>query len=387
MESIVESWDRVVQLLQRLGEGSTTNEITAFTDGDALFERFWERIESAERRVWVETYILGDDRVGRRTLEALERAAKRGCHVALIIDAVGSLSAPADAIERLREAGACVLVFNPVLDGLFRWRPRRRSRLQRNHRKIAVIDDNIAFVGGMNISEDYAGAKYGRGTFVDCHLEVNGPAVIDLAGIISGLLRECGQTVPPHEWHRRNGGGDFVQVLESTGWTGKRQIQRAMRLAVRGSRRSVDIATPYFVPPPRLLRRLVAAARRGRRVRLLVAGRSDVPVVTVAARHVYRRLLSEGVRIYELDVTVLHAKLAIFDGVYAMVGSFNLDHWSDARNLEVKVGVVSPTAIVELAQWYDRLVESAREITLDRHDRRRWLHRVLGWLAYQVLRI
>ena len=155
---------------------------------------------------------------------------------------------------------------------------------------------------------------------------------------------------------------------------------------IRRSRRSVDVATPYLVPPARTMRALERAARRGVAVRLLVAGLSDVPMVTLAARHVYGRLLRSGVRIHEVHATTLHAKVAIGDGVYAMVGSFNLDQWSDRRNLEVTVGVVSPRTVADLGSWFEGAVGAAQEITVEWLGRRSLADRLKAWVAYVLLR-
>ncbi|MCA9286722.1 MAG: phosphatidylserine/phosphatidylglycerophosphate/cardiolipin synthase family protein, partial [Phycisphaerales bacterium] len=376
-------WDRTLAILSRIAGGTLGNAVHAYTDGDEFLDDLWAAIDGAERRVWIETYMLEDDRVGLRTLAALERAVQRGCDTALVLDAVGSFDLPRERLDALRAAGATVVEFNPVLAD----DRRQRTLLNRDHRKIVSIDDRIAFVGGMNLSEDYAGPRHGRGTFLDCHLQVRGPAAADLGSIVASVLAEAGVPAPSVAWGGASQGGAFAQVLESTGRAGKRQIQRAMRVVFRRSLRSVDIATPYFVPSPRVLRSLERAARRGVRVRLLVAGRSDVPVATLAARHVYRRLLRAGVHVHELQTGVLHAKVAIADGVYAMVGSFNLDWWSDVRNLEVKVGLVDAETIGQLCAWFEALVATAHKVTVATEARRGWLDRALGWIAYHLLRL
>ena len=186
-----------------------------------------------------------------------------------------------------------------------------------------------------------------------------------------------------------------VQVLQSSGRGGKREIQRELRAAMASAERTADFATPYFVPTRKLADAMIAASRRGVRVRLLTAGRSDVPVVAFAARHVYARLLRRGVRIFELHTGVLHAKTSIIDGVYAMVGSANLDQWSHKRNLELNVGLLDgagdrlrPGGVVtRLQRGFDERIAVSREVALAAHLRRPWWRRLLEWLAYLVLRL
>ncbi|MFO0874712.1 MAG: phosphatidylserine/phosphatidylglycerophosphate/cardiolipin synthase family protein [Phycisphaerales bacterium] len=401
---LADHWERVLVDMLRRTRAAGGNAVQVFTDGDELFERMWTDIDAARRQVWVETYILEDDRVGRRTIDGLAAAARRGCETILFVDAFGSGKLPFRAMAPIVEGGGRVCVFNPP-----RWRwLLRRSPLQRNHRKLTVIDGCVGYVGGMNISEDYAGLRHGRGTFRDCQLRIVGPAVRVLGESMADVLCEAdvalcpvplgeGAATPTSSARPGRGGatlrqGDdgstaLIQVLESAGRTGRRQIQREMRVAINAARRTLDIATPYFVPPRPLYEAMKAAARRGARVRLLVAGRSDAPIVTLAARHVYDGLLRRGVRVFELHDATLHAKTAVFDGVYAMVGSFNLDRWSDKRNLEIKVGIVDPATIAALEAEFESLVRRAVEITSRSHAARSWGARVAQWLAYHAMRV
>lgn len=398
---LADHWERVLAEMLRRTRAAAGNAVEVFIDGDALFERLWADIDAAQRQVWVETYILEDDRVGRRTIDALVAAAKRGCEAILFVDAFGSNKLPSKAIAPIIEAGGRVCLFNPPRW----WWLVRRSPLQRNHRKAIFIDGRIGYVGGMNISEDYAGPRHGRGTFRDCQLRIVGPAASLLGESMADVLCNTEAGVRPvplrGEWATaarspgagRVGSGEahgsnaLVVVLESAGRTGRRQIQREMRAAFNAARRTLDIATPYFVPPRPLYQTLKAAARRGVHVRLVTAGRSDAPIMTLAARHVYDGLLRRGVHIFELHDTTLHAKTAVVDGVYAMVGSFNLDGWSDKRNLEIKVGVVDPTTIRTLGAEFETLVGRAEKVTPRTQAARPWHARVVQWMAYHAARV
>lgn len=376
-------------MLLRLGGASTGNQTQMFCDGDCMFEAMWTIIGAARRRVLLEMYIFEPDRVGLRTLELLTDAAKRGCEVRVLLDAVGS-SGIADAhVQTLRDSGGIVEFFNPL-------RPlaRRRSLLQRDHRKIVVVDDEVGYCGGMNVSEDYAGTKYGNGRFRDCQIMVRGPAVRDLTLVFASSWRlqtRATIRVPQAELSAEGqslpGEGKFVQVLASSGATGRRSIQKAMRLTIGRAARHCRITNPYFIPPPRLMRAMAAAAKRGVDVQVITAGLNDVPIARCAARHIYGWFLRRRVRIFEMFERTLHAKTVEVDGVYGTVGTFNFDRWSYARNLEVNVAALDGEVARELQGLWEADMQYAQEVTLRDWERRNWWQRFIDWAAYQLAKL
>lgn len=382
-------WERIALVLLRLGGASTGNQTQMFCDGDGMFEAMWAMIAASRRRVLLEMYILEPDRVGLRTLELLADAAKRGCEVRVLLDAVGSSRITDAHVQPLRDRGGIVEFFNPL-------RPlaRRRSLLQRDHRKIIVVDDEVGSCGGMNVSEDYAGTKHGNGRFRDCQIMVRGPAVRDLTQVFaSSWRRQTGATirVPPAEQEgegkSQQGEGKFVQVLASSGGTGRRSIQKAMRLTIGRAARHCRITNPYFVPPPRLMRAMAAAAKRGVDVQVMTAGLNDVPLVRCAARHIYGWFLRRRVRIFEMFERTLHSKTVEVDGVYGTVGTFNFDRWSYARNLEVNVAALDGDVATELQRQWEADMQYATEVTLCDWERRSWWRRLVDWAAYQLLKL
>jgi cardiolipin synthase len=379
--SLFDAWRATMRLLRPLGAVSFGNEVEVVTDGDALFESMWEAIDGATRSVTMSTYTLEPDRVGQRTLRALADASARGCTVTFVYDAIGSFRLGEDDVRPLRETGARVVAYNPLL----RWR--RRSRLVRNHQKILVVDRELGFCGGMNVAEEYAGERHGTGLFRDTHLVLRGPCVADLAelalGVVGGEEERVARPRQAVAWVA----GTLVQILESNVRRQRRAIQRALKMTVRRAQERCYLTTPYFVPSGRLMGRLKRAARRGVDVRILTAGRSDVPIVRLASQHLYGRLLRAGVRIYELQSGTLHAKTAAIDGLYASVGSFNLDHWSDRRNLEVNVSFLDAAMAGEIEDAFEHDLEGAREMHLGHWERRSPLQRALHWAAYQLMRI
>jgi cardiolipin synthase len=383
------------------------NQVQVFEEGDRLIESIWRDIEGARREILVETYIIEDDRVGGRVVELLESAARRGCRAVLLHDAVGSMNFPRDRLAAAAQAGVSVAAFNSPLAAPrgMRAAAMRFGVLQRDHRKLIVVDGRVAYTGGANLSEDYAGPEHGNGRFDDTHLRIVGPAVRLLRETLITLLAQSRVELPSEAPGRVSSSelgsdaaepdpaaadaasGVTVQVLESSGWRKKREIQRELRLAIECASFSLDITTPYFVPPERIVEALIAAARRGVRVRLLTAGRSDVPVMAFAARHVYERLLRRGVQIFEMDSPIVHAKTTIADGLYALVGSANMDQWSYRRNLELNVGLFGELCVARLEAGFERRRRTAREVTLRGHSRRGWWRSLLEWAAYTLMRL
>jgi cardiolipin synthase A/B len=380
--AFAQHWEWLVHRLLKFGGSTSGNSVKLFCDGDEMLEDVWQAIDNAQSFVWFEMYTLEPDKVGKRMLEGLANAAKRGCDVRIMLDAVGSSTLKDTDLQAVRDAGAFVEIFNPLLS----WR-RRGPFLRRDHRKIIIVDGSVGFCGGMNVSEEYAGYKYGVARFQDCHVLLQGPCVRDLCNVFAGSWRRLTDQHLSLPRRQERVGSTFLQVQASSGRLGRRAIQRALRLTTRHSLRHCYITTPYFVPPLRLIRALNRAAERGVDVRILTAGENDVPIVALAARHIYGRLLHKGVRIFEMFDTTLHAKTITIDGVYSTVGSFNLDTWSFNRNLEVNIAMVDPAIAEAMKNLFMENIAKSREMTLDGWSKRGWFTKLRHWLAYQILRI
>lgn len=381
-DDLARRWEWIATSLLKFGGASEGNSVAIHCDGDQCLEAIWQAIAQATSRIWLEMYTIEPDRVGTRTIRELTLAAQRGCEVVLLYDAVGSLRLGETHLKPLRDAGARIEAFNPIR----RWW-RGHLLLRRDHRKIIVIDGSIGFCGGMNISEDYAGTKHGNCRFHDCLVRMEGPCVRDLAAVFASSWRLRKDERLPLPQRSPPAGSVFAQVLSSRGALGRRTIQRSLRLTIRHAGASCFITTPYFVPPPRLMRAIIRAAERGVDVRILTAGDCDVPIVRVAAQHIYGSLLRKGVRLYEMRDCTLHAKTIVIDGLFSVVGSFNLDTWSDKRNLESNIAMLDARVAGDVQAAFQRDISSATQITLDAWRKRRWWQRILNWLAYQLLSV
>lgn len=381
-----QAWRTTAGRLLALGGQSQGNELVLFTNGDDAFTAMLRAIESARVRVWLEVYIFEPDPLGLRVLEALTAAARRGVEVKLLVDALGSQDLKDIHLAPLRAAGGGVAIFNPLR---FRRGPGRALPfLLRDHRKILIIDDNHGFCGGMNVAVDYAGPTMGNNRFRDTHLLLSGPGVVHLADVFANGW-EHATNERPTLWHPGppKHEGSHLQILGSDRFLGRRRIQRALHTAISRSERTAYLTTPYFVPPPKLLRALRHAARRGVDVQVLTAGISDVPIAAAAARHLYGTLLEDGVKIFELGTQTLHAKTAVVDGLYAHVGSFNLDPWSFERNLEVCAMTLDPGFAEALEAVFANDLLQSEEVTADAWRRRTTWQRFKGFVAWHIARL
>jgi cardiolipin synthase len=338
------------------------SSVELLSGGDALFPRMLEAIASAEKSIHLEVYTLSLDSVGTRFVEALERAALRGLKVRVVMDGWGSVEDGQDIVTRLGTTGANVTIFNPFSAWL-------RGNVLRNHRKILVVDEACAFIGGINIAEPYASRGPVEG-WADLAVEVRGPACRGL----SARLR--GEKVPAEE--------DSNIRIRLSGFGGGGRLQKRYVRAMERARSKAYLAQAYFLPSGAFIRSLLRAAKRGVEVNLLLAGRSDVPFSRLATMRLYRQMLNAGIRIFEWDQSVLHAKAAAIDDAILLVGSFNLDPLS-LVNLEALVEVRDHPAVTAGSRWMESRAAFSREVTLADCQRSRfqaWVLDVLGlWAA------
>ena len=346
------------------GDGLTAavESVELLDGGDQAYPRMLAAIAQATRSVHLEVYAFASSGVGARFIEALSEAAGRGVEVRVVIDGWGSASDGSHVAAALRAAGCETKIYN-------RLRVLLLGRFARNHRKMLLIDDELAFLGGINIGDENLRAA-GRPGWADLAFEIRGPQCARLRQMI-------------HRRPRRP--IDSVMRIELCGLGGGWRLRRRYIKAFSGARQRILIAHGYFLPDRGIVRAITAAARRGVQVRLLLAGSSDVPFARAATRRLYRRLLVAGVRIHEWSHSVLHAKLATVDGQRLIAGSFNLDPFSLA-NLEVLVEVSESKVVGQAEAWIHDHLARARPITHAEASSRMqtWLFGPLGWLVARL---
>jgi cardiolipin synthase len=329
------------------------NRVSLLRDGAQAYPAMLEAISAARSTLCVETYIFREDRTGLRFAEALMARARAGVEVNLIYDGWGS-SVSTELRDRLRAAGVRVVEFGPIrLHSRYLVRLARVfARLRRrNHRKALIADGRVGFTGGLNLSDDYASEAAGGSGWRDTHVRLEGPAAVELEKVFLDTWRRSrGPAIDLARYRRpfpmsaAAPEASKVRIVCNTFLRERKDIRRAYVTAIQGARRQIHLTHAYFLPPVKVLRALQHSARRGVEVSVILAATTDVPLVRMAARAIYGRLLRAGVRVFEWRGRVLHAKTAVVDGNWATVGSANLDYLSLRENLEVN-------AVVEDAEF------------------------------------
>jgi cardiolipin synthase len=360
-------------------------EVTVLRDGHETFGSMLATIGAARSSICFETYILAADATGERFKAALIEKARAGVTVRLLYDAVGSFGLSDAWLDELRAAGAEVIDFNPIA----LWRL-RFNLSHRDHRKILVVDNSIAFTGGLNLSDDYATVADGGVGWHDMHCRVRGPIVLDLARLFRRTwLRARGTRYPAPP--RANdamgvGGTAFVRLLENTKRRQRTTIRRAYMHVIKAARESVLIQNAYFLPDRGLRRVLARAVRRGVKVSVIVPGHSDVKLVEWASLYVLRRLARRGVEILRWRGPMMHAKTAVVDALWSTIGTYNFDAQSRFNNLECTVEILDGQVGETLVAEYDGDRPNCEPYDESTWRALPWWKRAFAWIAYRLRR-
>lgn len=361
------------------------NRVALLKDGLQAYPAMLEAIASAKQTLCLETYILRDDELGVRFLDALEDRARAGVEVLLMFDAFGSDVSEVN-LARLRAAGVKLLMFRPwrYLGSLSRaWSKVKR----RNHRKSLIVDGVIGFTGGLNISKNYAAVIDGGDGWRDTHVRIWGPDAQALEKLFLGTwLQNKGPRFDERRFRRPVVAGcKQIKVVGNDFALDRKGIRRAYEEAFARARDRVFVTNAYFLPPAKMVKALVMAARRGVRVAVILAATTDVKIVLWAARGLYPRLLNNGIEVYEwANGRVLHAKTAVVDGTWATVGSSNLDPLSLRQNLEVNAIVTEPAFASALERMFVEDLAQCQRITLADVKQYGLLERLVSWVAYRL---
>jgi cardiolipin synthase len=339
-----------------------------FIEGDGLYRAMMDDIAAAESIIRMESYIFASDTIGRQIARVLAAQAGHGRQVRLRVDYAGSrLKLSVALVRELREAGV-------RFEWSRRWRLMRPWEFhRRNHRKLLIIDDAIAYTGGFNVHDESSHRVAGESRWRDTHVRIRGPAVRQAIDIFDELNGEVhvGAPLSSSFWLIPNS-----TLRCRTVW--RCELDRVFRTATR----RIWLTTPYFVPDRRLRRRLVRAARRGVDVRVLTPARNDVPIAQWAARALYSGLLKQGVRLFEYEPRILHAKTLLVDDAWGAVGTANLDYRSLFVNAEVNLVARHQGFCEALAIQFSTDLDSSQEIHPERWRlRSRWsiVREALAW--------
>lgn len=324
-KKIVDPEQYLLSALERAGETRfiPANQIRLLQDGPEVFSAWFEAIETAKDSIYLENYIFHQDMIGTKLLQALIRKVKMGVQVFVLYDWVGSLGTSPSFFQQLIQAGGQVRTFNPFRLG------NPLAGIQRDHSKLLCVDERIGFVGGLCVGDAFAGnPELQIPPWRDTAVRIEGPAGIMLSRLFRQIWALCGPPLPDVPLAQtaldsQIDQGAMVQVIRAIPSRSRFYRQFHLLLSLATSR--IWITDAYFVLPPTLYEALLAAAREGIDVRVLVPRHSDIPVISWLSRSGYGSLLSAGVRIFEWEGPMLHAKTSVIDGLWSRIGSSNMN--------------------------------------------------------------
>jgi cardiolipin synthase len=356
------------------------NRVELLVDGPMTYEAMFSAIGEAKDHINMETYIIENDEIGQRFVNLLIRKQLSGVQVNLIYDSFGSINTPKEFFKPLQKSGASVLEFNPInpLVTSKHW-----QLFRRDHRKLLIVDGQIAFVGGVNISSVYSSGSFNR--FIaakrdepwrDTHLRLVGPVVSEFQSLFMATWRnQNGGELASKNYFPDlvNMGNELVRAIGSSPEEPYSQIYVTLLSAINSAETQVFLTNAYFVPDSKLLAALKEAVQRGVDVRLLLPEKTDSLLVFYASRSYYEELLSVGVKIYERQDAILHAKTAVIDGVWSTIGSTNLDWRSFTNNQEINAVILGQDFGTKMRIMFEKDMESSIDITLEM-----WRSRSIG---------
>jgi cardiolipin synthase len=350
------------------------NEIDLLINGDAIFPAYLETLRGARETINLLTYVYWQGDIAEEVADVLCDRARAGVEVNVLLDWVGTARMDTALVDRMSDAGVTVRKFRPLRP----WTVRRLGN--RTHRKVAVVDGCVGLIGGVGIAEEWTGDADDPGHWRDTHVRVRGPVVRSLQGAFAeNWLESTGDVLvgptylPPIE---PIDGGPPMQVVRSAAGVGDTDAEALYFLALACAKESIDLTAAYFAPRPAFASALTDAAERGVAVRVLVPGpNADKEFVRLAGRRTYAELLEGGVRVFEYQPTMLHAKTLVVDGAWASVGSVNFDNRSFQLNDEATLCVQGEDFARALTEQFEEDLSVSEEIEPERWSERPMRHR------------
>lgn len=349
--------------------------LTLFVEGDALYDAMHVDLERARRAIRLESYIFNEDEIGAGFLHQLAQRARAGVIATLRLDAVGSWQGLRPAARAALATAGVELHWSRAWSWRVPWQLHRR-----NHRKLLIVDEAVAYLGGFNIHRESSKRAVGATRWRDTHVRITGPLVLDAIAVFDRDAR-LGR-----HWQPRQTKG--IYLLPNRTRRCRHRLRCAFSERFLAARSRLWLTTPYFVPDRLSQQRLCDAAQRGVDVQLLVPGKNDVRLAQWASRAAYSRLLRAGVRIFEYQPRVLHAKTALVDHDWGTVGTANFDYRSFFVNDELNLIAEDVAFNAELARHFERDRAQSREITAAPWSRRPWhaaVAEAIGWWARRWL--
>ncbi len=383
MLSLGDGHRTMFQLATNIGRSpiSFSTDTEVLTDGEETFSKILEELEKATHHIHLVYYIVRHDEIGTKIKDVLIEKAKSGVNVRFLYDAVGSWTLSKKYIRDLRDAGVETIPFSPVRLPFF------NNKINfRNHRKIIVIDGTVGFVGGLNVGDEYLGKNEYFGFWRDTHLLVKGEAVRTLQLIFlqdwyymteQSLLTQS-YLSPNLSEHRNYGGVQMIAGGPDQEWEVIKSLFFSM---ITSARKSIWIASPYFVPDDDIFTALKVAALSGVDVKVLIPNRPDKKIVFYASRSYFPEMLAAGVKIFEYEKGFLHAKIVIVDEEVASIGTANMDMRSFHLNFEVNAFLYHTESLKKLVSDYENDLLTSKPLVKEVFENRPFHHKVFESLS------
>ncbi len=362
------------------------HHIELVRSGKEYFEVCEKIINEAEKYIHFQTYIVDDDETGRKLVNALIRAARRGVRVYFLLDGYGGRSFSKNLIRKIDEAGIFFRKFSPVFI------TKGFHLSLRLHHKVLLADGSVAVLGGINVANRYRGTAKIK-EWLDFAILLRGPEVAHTLTILKNLWNKtfisknerARETVHTPETFSDD---VRVKVLLNNWYRNKIEILKSYRAAIRHSKDHVIIFASYFLPGRHERKLLKDASKRGVDIKIVLSAVSDTPLFNRATVFLYDFILRNNIRIYEYLPSVMHAKVMTVDGVWSSIGSYNLNHLSDYGSIEINADILD----VAFSEYFEHLLldiigKDCRELTSTEYARRRNIfYRFIGWTSYQIIR-
>jgi len=363
------------------------NTVDVLLNGDQIFPAQLATIRSARETITYAQYFYEEGPIGREIAEALADRCRAGVRAHILLDGFGTIQMPAEYRETLTRAGCQVASFRPLSPLSLLAAVGFGSANKRNHRRILVVDGRIGFTGGSGVSPKWMGDGRTKGHWRDTDVRVEGPVVASLQGaFVENWLDATNDVLGGESYFPRppRPGSVFAQIVRSSPAGGSFSMYTMFLLAISSARRSIYVTNPYFLPDARMTQALIDAPGRGVRVVVLLPGAIDNNIVRQASRSKFGELLKAGVEIYEYQAGLLHAKVMSVDGIWATIGSTNLDSRSFALNEELNAVVYHTTVVAQLEQVFADDLKYSRKIEYQQWRGRGFFNQLLEVLSLPV---
>ncbi|MEY2407460.1 MAG: cardiolipin synthase [Verrucomicrobiota bacterium] len=360
-----------------------SNSVVEMLNGDRVFDAMLEAIRGAQSSITIEQFIWSSGKIGTRFVEALSERARAGVKVKIVVDSLGSLKLHRSDVSRMKKAGVVLERFNPPIVFRLTLPFKLLGINRRTHRKLMVVDGRVGFIGGVCLSDKWAGNAE-PGQWRDTHFRVEGPVVGQMQGIFAGHWLKARSEVlhgPAYFPELKPAGNMVAQSFASGPKEGAEKARLAYLLSIGAARKNIRLSHAYFVPCKSAIDALVRARERGVKVELIIPGKSDNFAVRSAGRSRWSRLVKAGVEFYEYEPTLYHCKIMIVDDIWSTVGSINFDEKSFRHNDEANLNILDRNFAAALTQIFEDDKSKSRHITIEEFKNRSLLTRFMDFVV------